>query len=140
MGMSEDIMDFVDCTGKRRKFRFEMIETAPPLMRLEAHEIRNDGQPGYYFREIGMIDHLVLLRGNLNQKIKDNLSKRYILLQKEGIGKWEMLTDELKGYVDYDNVNTETCLVVDGYKITWDEFKVLMSSYEGFFIQIKFED
>jgi len=138
METPEDIMDFVDCTGKRRKFRFKATEIGP-LMRLEAHEIRNNRQPGYYFVEIGMVDHLVLLRGNLNQKIKEGLSKRYIVPQKEGIGRWEMLTDQLEGYVDYDDVNEEICLVVDGYKVTWDEFKALVSSHEGFFFRIKFE-
>jgi len=45
METPKDIMDFVGCTGKQHKFR---------------------KQPGYYFRETGMVDHLVLLRGNLN--------------------------------------------------------------------------
>jgi hypothetical protein len=140
MEIAEDIMDFSDCTGKQRKFRFKTIEAAPPLIRMEAHEIREDGQPGYYFREIDTADHLVLLRGNLNLKIKEALSKRYIIEQKEGYGKWEMLTDELKGYVDFDEVLGEICLVMDGYKVTWEEFKDLLSAYEGFFIKIKFED
>jgi hypothetical protein len=133
-------MDFTDCNGKQRKFRFRSIETASPLIRMEAHEIREDRQPGYYFREIGMADHLVLLRGNLNLKIKEALSRRYIIEQKEGHSKWEMLTDELKGYIDYDEVHRRTYLVMDGYRVTWDEFKDLVSAYEGFFFKIKFED
>lgn len=140
MKIPEDIMNFTDCTGAQRTFRFKTIETAPPLIRMEAHEIRNDGEPGCYFREIGMADHLVLLRGNLNQKIKEGLSRRHIVPLTEGVGKWEMLTDELKGHVDFDNEHEEICLVVDGYKLTWSEFKSLVSSNEGFFFQIKFED
>ena len=136
----EDVMEFADCTGKQRKFKFKATETGRALVRLEAHEIRNDGQPGYYFREIGMVGHLVLLRGNLNQKIREGLSGRYIVPQREGIGRWEMLTDELRGYVDYDDVNQETCLVMDGYKVTWDEFKALVSSHDGFFFRLRFED
>ncbi|MBM3120270.1 MAG: hypothetical protein FJ006_12140 [Chloroflexi bacterium] len=140
METTEDVMDFVDCSGKQHRFKFKATETGRLLMRLEAHEIRNDGQPGYYFREIGMIDHLILLRGNLNQKIRESLSKRYIVPRKEGVDRWKMLTDELRGYVEYDDVNEEMCLVVDGYKVTWEEFKALVSSHEGFFFQIKFED
>jgi|GEM_PF-6971914 len=49
----EEIMAFIDCTGKQRRFKFETLESGP-LMRLEAREIRNDKQPGYYFREIGI--------------------------------------------------------------------------------------
>lgn len=138
METPEDIMDFVDCTGKRRKFRFEVLESRP-LMRLEAREIRNDKQSGYYFREIGMVDHLALLRGRLNQKIMEGISKRYIVPRKEGIGRWEMLTDQLGGYVDYDDVNEEICMVVDGYKVTRDEFKDLVQAHQGFFFHIKFE-
>lgn len=74
----EEIMDFIDCTGKQRRFKFETLESGP-LMRLEAREIRNDKQPDYCFREIGMVDHYALLRGSLNLKIKEGLSKRYIV-------------------------------------------------------------
>jgi len=139
MENTEEIMDFIDCTGKRRMFKFETLESGP-LMRLEAREIRNDTQPGYYFREIGMVDHHALLRGSLNMKIKEGLSKRYIVPAKEGVGRWEMLTEELAGHIDFDEENEETCFVVDGYKVTWDEFKDLVQAYEGFFFHLKFED
>lgn len=46
----EEIMDFIDCTGKQRRFKFETLESGP-LMRLEAREIRNDKQPGYITSE-----------------------------------------------------------------------------------------
>lgn len=135
----EEIMDFIDCTGKQRRFKFETLESGP-LMRLEAREIRNDKQPGYYFREIGMVDHYALLRGSLNLKIKEGLSKRYIVPRKEGVGRWEMLTEELTGYMDFDEESEEICFVVDSYKVTWDEFKDLIRAYEGFLFHLKFED
>jgi len=60
--------------------------------------------------------------------------------QEAGVGRWEMLTDELRGYVDYDDVNGETYLVVDGYKVTWDKFRAIVSSHEGFFFRVRFKD
>jgi hypothetical protein len=135
----EDIMDFTDCTGKERRFRFQVMEVGP-LIRMEAKEIRGDRQPGYYFRQIGMADHLALLRGKLNQAIMEGLSKRYILPRKEGVGKWQMLTDELAGYVGYDDANDEACMVVDGCKVTVNELIDLVRMYEGFFFHLKFED
>jgi hypothetical protein len=60
--------------------------------------------------------------------------------KKEGIGRWEMLTEELAGYMDFDEESKEICFVVDSYKVTWDEFKGLIRAYEGFLFHLKFED
>lgn len=132
----EDIMDFLDCTGRKRKFQFEVRE-AGSLIRLEAKEIRSDRQPGYYFREIGTMDELILLRGKLNHRIMEGLSKRYLAPRKTKMERRKMLTDKLEGYLAYDN---EVCLVVDGEKINWDEFKEFMEMHEGFFFCLEFKD
>ncbi|MBI4333234.1 MAG: hypothetical protein HY673_18370 [Chloroflexi bacterium] len=139
METPEDIIDFVDCAGKRRKFKFEVLD-AGPMVRLEAKEIRKDGEPGYYFREIGMADHIPVLRGRLHLKIMEGLSKRYMAPQRKGIGRWRMLSDELAGYVGFDESKEQACVVVDGFRITWEEFESLVQSHEGFFVRIKFED
>ena len=102
----DDVMEFVDCTGRTKKFRFEMMKSGP-IVRLEAREIRGDREPGYYFREIGMEDHIVELRGRLNQKIMEGLSKRHILPNRGRVGRWDMLTNRLEGYVAYDEDTTE---------------------------------
>lgn len=135
-----DVMEFVDCTGKKRKFRFEMMETGP-MVRIEAKEIRSDRDHGYYFREIGMVGHIVELRGRLNQKIMDGLSKRHILKSHGPVGRWDMLTNRLEGYVAYDEDTTEeVCLVIDGKKVFWEDFKDLVKMHEGFFFHMEFED
>ncbi len=137
MENSEDIMEFTDCTGKNRRFKFEVIEVGH-LIRMEAKEIRSDKKPGYYFREIGMADHLVLLRGNLNKKIMDGLSMRHILLRKRGPGKWDMLSDKLVGYISYDEQDG-MCLIIDGMKVTCEEFFDFVHMHEGFSFRIEFE-
>jgi len=65
-----------------------------------------------------LVDHYALLRGSLNLKIKEGLSNRYIVPRKEGIGRWEMLTEELAGYIDFDEESEEIYSVVDSYKVT----------------------
>lgn len=132
----EDIMDFLDCTGRKRKFQFEVIETGS-LIRLEAKEIRSDTQPGYYFREIGTMDELILLRGKLNHRIMEGLSKQYLAPRKTKMERRKMLTDKLEGYLAYDD---EVCPVVDGEKINWDKSKEFMEIHEGFFFCLEFKD
>jgi len=51
-----------------------------------------------------------------------------------------MLTEELAGYMDFNEESKEICFVVDSYKVTWDEFKGLIRAYEGFLFHLKFED
>jgi len=48
-----------------------------------------------------------------------------------------MLTDRLEGYLTYDD---GVCMVVDGEKISWDEFKEFVEMHEGFFFCLEFKD
>lgn len=55
--------------------------------------------------------------------------------QTEGIAK-----DQVVGRLDYDESNVTPLIVIDGKPYTWEQLGQMVSSFEGFQIQMKFFD
>lgn len=135
MNATPDTVNFTDCTGRKRVFRFEVHET-PPLMSVRA--VEEGKEFGYRFEEVGTPADYHLLVGKLHDRIATALSRRHIVRDRSGISRWEMLTTRLEGRIDYDRDDQDICLVIDGEKVTWEEFKGLVSMHEGFWFSLEF--
>ncbi len=124
MDPTPDTANFTDCTGRKRIFRFEVLET-PSLISVKAIEQGKEFR--YQFKEFGTPGDYHLL----HDRIATALSRRHIVRDRSGISRWEMLSNSLQGRIDYNRDDQDICLVIDGEKATWEEFKDLVTTHEG---------
>lgn len=71
-------------------------------------------------------------------KIRKELSVKYFEYDEDGL--FALIHDELKGRIDYSPEDDMTVLEVDGIKITLEEFWGILSTYEGFEIEMKIKN
>jgi hypothetical protein len=88
---------------------------------------------GYRFSAFSTINPWRAL-GPLRDKIRRNLAIKYLDTSEP----FALPThDELVGRIDYSSEDEEVVLEIDGRKVTKDEFWRIVSTYEGFEIELK---
>ncbi|MDD2611336.1 MAG: hypothetical protein PHR38_00955 [Bacteroidales bacterium] len=141
----EDGYDFniKDRWGKGYHFKILTFEV-PSGLESEAIEVVNekDREP-YHFLVLNPydtdIEHCERL---LKEKIKDGIDKRY-LRKRNGrleICKSEMLCGRIEWNDDFSTMSFDTYFVVDGKKITMEDFVALLQPYTGFQFQLSIKD
>jgi hypothetical protein len=133
---SDDKMDkfpldenFIDHSGKSRRFHISIVETIADGYFLEAKEITKD--EGYRFETYSSISPFTAL-GKMRKKIHRKLSTRYIYTHENG--QIALTHDEIYGRISYNGI------VIDGKLVEFEHFLELLTTYEGFNLSIKIDD
>jgi len=127
-----------------REYRFKIVSfPAPTGLASEAVEVREDDSPGYVFNILSDLDtdpdHA---KERLTRKIKRGLNRRHL---KKREGKWEIGgRDMLRGRIEWNNDLSDTgydrVFVIDGKRITVEEFGQMLGPYEGWHFQFRMKD
>lgn len=120
---------FTDCTGLKRSFNITQGHQADGVV-VTASEINPPCTPGYEFSAWSATIGDAL--GSLRLKIREGISHRY--LAADSSGGFEMLTHTLRGLIDSGG------LVIDGRHVSNDTIIDVLSSFEGWNIEIRITD
>lgn len=117
---------FLDFEGKERVFDYLIYElTAGYSIRAKERK-----ENGYEFQAISELNLFNAL-GELRQKIRKRLSNRYL---QEEHGHLHLYHSEAKGHISSGGV------VIDGKFISFDQFSLILQTYEGFLFELKIQD
>jgi len=124
---------FQDYRGKTISFKYDLFD-AKSLFSLHAREITNSD----FGREFAAYDIISPANAlaKIRAKIKEELNKRYFA-EEDGRDFAEMNFDYFRGNITCDIENHEACLIVDGKKMSMYDLEKILSSHEGFQIEIK---
>jgi hypothetical protein len=125
---------FQDCSGKKITFEYDIFEM-PGLYTLNAREVTKKDY-GRFFRVYApnLSDALM----NIRVKIRQEINTRYFSDKTEPFD--QMNFDYFRGNISSEEGTNEPCLIVDGKKMTFDDFKMLISAHPEFQIEVKFID
>jgi hypothetical protein len=120
-----------DCTGEVHEFHFRTNLFGTGVA-LDAFELRDGDPTGYQFQIIGdPQDDLLVLLGQLIQKIRRGLSTKHIVDGQHGL----QITDDrvVRGKIEWDVAQDGRVplLIIDGREITWNELGRMLMSFEG---------
>jgi len=120
-----------DCTGEVHEFHFRTNLFGPGVA-IDAFELRDGDPSGYQFQIIGdPEDDLLVLFGQLIQKIRRGLSTKHIMEGQHGLQIAEHRVVRGKIECDVAHDDRVPLLVIDGREITWDELGRMLMSFEG---------
>mgnify|MGYP006294503959 CR=1 FL=1 len=127
----------------RRKYHFKIASFFVPTgLVSEALEVKDEG-PGYEFRILSHADSdPEAAEEELIKKVKRGLNRRH--LKKRG-GKWEIgARNILRGRIEYNDDFSDTeydrIFIIDGQRITIEQFGGMLEPYEGFNFNFKIID
>ena len=124
--------------GKKVEFEIRVIET-PTGHILEAEETpESKGERfGYQFSSYASDSPYTAL-GDIRAKIRRKLSVKY--LDYDEYGNLSLAQDELIGRIRYSAEDDAIVIEADGTKIMATDFWNILSTYEGFEIELKIKD
>ncbi len=128
----------------KRQYHFKMTPYAVPGgILFDAIEVKEDNSTGYRFsRRIDFSEDMEFARQAFLEKIRKRINQRHL---KKHQGKWEIgARDILRGRIgwndDLSDTNFGKVLVIDGKRITIEEFGDMLEAYEGFRFKFQFLD
>ena len=130
-----------DCDGKVHEFHFRTHLFGPGVA-LDGFEL-HDGHPaGYWFQIIGKPeDDLLVLLGRLIERIRRALATKYLTDERQGL---QIADRMVRGRIEWDDAQDDEgrvpLVVVDGRKITWEDFGRMLMSFAGWHFQLKIHD
>ena len=112
-------------------------------MAFEAIEVRKDNAPGYQFNSLSSFDaDPAVAEQAFIKKIRKGLNQRH--LKKAGpeweIGDRGILRGRIEWNNDFSDTDLERVFVIDGKRITIEEFGRMLESYEGWRFQFRILD
>lgn len=128
-----DIEEFLDCAGKRRRFRLQVYANGRFL---EAREILADDVPGARIA-------LPIKRGasppwgEIRKRIRERLARRDLVADEHG--RLVLVADGLRGQLTWSEEDGPA-LIVDDVILSWDEVGRLLEAYEGFGVRLEIRD
>jgi hypothetical protein len=128
-----------DCTGERHEFHFR-TSLLGSVMSLEAFELKLGAPGGYQFQLLGKPnDEPLSLLGNLIERIRRNLSVRYLERSEYGM---QIADQTVCGRIEWDETSDGRMpmLVIDGQDVSWDEFGRLLMTFEGWQLRVSIRD
>ena len=128
----------------KKRFHFKISSFPVPTgLASEAIEITKNDSPGYEFNILSDIDtETDIAEKKLIEKIIDGINTRY--LSKNGkyfqMGAKDMLRGRIGYNEDLSDTEYENTLVVDGKRVTIEQFVKLLEPYEGWQFEFKIID
>ena len=105
---------------------------------LVAFELLDEHPSGYRFQAIGDTeDDLMTLLGKLIEKMRRALSIKHI--EESELGLQIANHQIVRGLVDWDE-DSVPFLLIDGRKITWEDFGRMLMSFEGWQFKLEIHD
>ncbi len=130
-----DPVTIQDATGVAHTFEFHTRIFSDQLA-LEAHENREDG---YEFSVVAPVEQdLYLTFQQLFERMHRELGQQHLV--RDG-GGYQVKDQVLRGQItcDPDDASVPQ-LIIDGTRVTWDEFTRMVSAFEGFRFKMEFLD
>jgi hypothetical protein len=128
----------------KREYLFKiLLYNFPTGFSLEAKETRQDESPGYEFDLfLDFDENIEFGKEMLIRKIKRGLNRRHLIKED---GKWEIgKRDMLRGRIVFNDDFTDTrynrVFVIDGKRITMEEFGEMFERWEGWHFKLKIID
>ena len=128
----------------KRKYHFKISNFLVPTgMAYEAKEVKEDDSIGYEFNSNYSLDYdHDLAMEEFIEKIKKGLNQRHI--KKRGseweIGAKDMLRGKIAWSEDSQDTEFEKVLIIDGKRITIEEFARMIDPYEGWNFEFRIKD
>jgi hypothetical protein len=132
--IEEDEVEFprietaTDCCGRLRRFMVDLLTTDGGYF-LRAQEDAEDGT-GYHFAAHSDTSRYLAL-GRLRQRIREGLATRYLSFED---GTRRLGHDVAVGTIGFGSV------LIDGQDIPFDEFLMILQSYEGWQFSLRIAD
>lgn len=132
--------DFLDCTGKKRRFR---IQSYAAGMFLDATELLDGEAVGMRFVMRADADG-VLPWGRMREKIRARMVERDVAVDPDS-GRLEILRGLVRARIDtvpelHDEDEQGPVLIVDDRRITWRELGKMLVGLEGWNLRIEILD
>ncbi len=129
-----------DCAGEVHEFHFRTNLFGPGVS-IDAFELRDGLPSGYQFQIIGNPeDDLLVLFGQLVQKIRRGLSTKHIVDSQHGL----RIADHrvVRGNIEWDEAHDgrRPLLIIDGREVTWDELGRMLMGFEGWQFKLTVAD
>ena len=126
----------------KREYRFRILTWRGPTgLVTEAIEIKEDGTHGYDFWILSDFEaDLAAAESKLIRKVKRGLNRRHLTKRD---GEWEIgKRGILRGRIGYnfEDPDFNQVLVIDGKRITIEEFGKMLDTYEGWNFVFKIVD
>lgn len=128
----------------KREYNFKIASFPVPTgLATEAIEVKKDNTPGYIFNILSEANaDPELAKERLKRKIERGINRRH--LKKED-GRWEIGARKiLRGRIEWNDEFSDTecdrVLVIDGKRITIEEFGRILEPWEGWHFQFKILD
>lgn len=119
-----------DCEGTRHEFHFR-TRLHGPMLSLEAFELENGAPAGYQFQILGEAeDDQFSLLGRLVERMRRSLSVKHLVQSEHG----QQIADQtVRGRIEWDDSaeGRIPLLVIDGRKVSWEEFGRMLMTFEG---------
>lgn len=125
---------FVDCSGQQRVFSLKCLEVATGWL-VTATEI-TDNDFGYRFQAFSPLNPYIAL-GETRVKIRAGLATRYLSAAERDP---TLSHDILRGHIDRDQTTDSPVLVVDGRPLSMLDLERILSSYEGWRVDLRIID
>jgi hypothetical protein len=129
-----------DASGNVHEFHFRTRLRAAHVS-LEAFELLDDYPGGYRFQVLGDPEgDLMVLLGKLIEKMRRALSLKHI--EDGKLGRQIADHQTVRGLVDWDDESDGRVrlLIIDGRRITWEEFGHMLMSFEGWQFKLEVRD
>ncbi len=129
-----------DISGDTHEFHFRTLLRGTHVA-LDAFELLDEHPSGYRFQMIGgPEDDLMGLFGKLIEKMRHALSIKHLEDGELGL----QITDHqiVRGLVEWDDASDGRMplLLIDGRQITWEEFGLMLMSFEGWQFKLEMRD
>jgi len=136
--------DFHITDKRKKKYLFKIVSFMVPSGLLsEAREVTKDNSCGYTLQVLADFDiEPVFAENILKAKIKKGINQRHITRHR---GIWEIREGEvLRGRIDWAEDKSDTefnrCFVIDGKRITIEDFVRMLEPFEGFNFKFEIKD
>jgi hypothetical protein len=133
-------ISILDCTGENHEFHFRMLLRGERV-EVAAFELEDDVPAGHRFQLLGGVeDNILALVGRLVERIRRHLAVKYLLQDEGGL---RIAHQTVCGRIEWDDEALEArvpMLVIDGRKVSWEQFGRMLMTFEGWQFRMKIVD
>lgn len=134
-----DQIVMTDCAGEAHEFHFR-THLLGSMVSLEAFELEGGEPAGYNFQILGdPEDDLLSLLGRLVERIRRALSVKHLEGSQHGL---QIAEQTVRGRIEWDEAEDGRLplLVIDGRKVSWEEFGRMLMTFEGWQFRMEIAD